>query len=1138
MNSSSSTSSTATRCLTREELDAIAGGAAVSPSAGAHLARCRTCAEVVEAARFARRFGNVLAGKTSADGFISEDRTECEARFPDALGYRFIAEVARGGQGIVYRAEQTATGQVVAIKALHAGRSGTGGLSASMARARFVREIQIAASLQHGGLVRVLDSIILGDGRDAIIMEWIDGTPMDEWADARRSTDAASERLLLRLVADAADAVAYAHQRGVIHRDLKPSNVLVDAADRAHVLDFGVAWRREDADKLDTERLTLAGEFTGTLAFAAPEQVSGEGQMPDTRTDVYALGVIAFRVLTGTLPYDVDRSLETAIRNITHAEAPARFAGKMSQDAWMVVCKAMSKDPARRYQTASEFASDLRRVAEGQAISARADSRLYVLRKAAKRHRVAIGFGLTVLIGLVGMLASLSIGNARLSAALRESRMQQLRTHTAVGARDRAEDILWEEVASSVPPNIDARRAMWEGPTRQRELLWSFVELQAEATCVDVLDFARRYPRGESGGVTETSGGGGGVRSIDRLHDGRFGLVTGDQRAAWLNIAGDRAEIASGVPLPSLTGRGRFTPGGRYLLTHDRDMVRCIDTATGEVHASIDWTTLGFEVAAEQAGDWGAVLCSRVDSFVVVGLPTFEKLVSVVGVHVEHRPWIHPHEQQVTFIDEHGDVVNLDVSTGERTRAARAIDMGWNDAPRYAQVLSTLDGRTIAVAHIDGITIASLNGTGGVDRLRQIKPGSRVTASLSGDGRFITAQAFGDAKLRLWDCETGQELPGLPGHRGAVLVHAISHDASRIVTADQEGFVRIWRGPGNGWRSALSNPTSRTHQFVIADNGAEVTALDAKGRLVQLPLVARGDVSTMKAVSQDGHGFGTTTDLVRADSVGVVGSGMELIAAAGVSDRIVFVTHNASENNSSDSNPGTHLATAETWVSVGRGDTVTGLAFVPQRTSDAHRLLVCTQRGDWIAYDQASEDGTFVESARARLEPPAPASDVCRSPDGSLAAVSFRNGRVALIDTTTLAVVREVLASAWQVRSLAFSPDGFTLAAAGDSGELMLIDTRTGAVRRSGQAVEDSMFAVAFHPSGRTVAVGDRVGRVMMFDVAGPSVLGTLRAGGAVMCLGFTPDGGSLVVSALDSPIERWDFDLLASTFPALRPGR
>lgn len=1135
MDSSSTSSSTATRCLSCEELDAIAGGAAVSPSVVAHLARCRTCAEVVEAARFARRFGNVLAGKTSAGGFTTEELAEYEARYPDALGYRFIAEVARGGQGVVYRAEQTATGQIVAIKALHAGRSGTGGLSASMARARFVREIQIAASLQHGGLVRVLDSIILGDGRDAIIMEWIDGTPMDEWADARRSTDATSERELLRLVADAADAVAYAHQRGVIHRDLKPSNVLVDAWDRAHVLDFGVAWRREDADKLDTERLTLAGEFTGTLAFAAPEQVSGEGHMPDTRTDVYALGVIAFRVLTGSLPYDVDRSLETAIRNITHAEAPANTAGTMSHDAWMVVCKAMSKDPARRYQTASEFAADLRRVADGLAISARADSRLYVLRKAAKRHRVAIGFGLTVLVGLSGMLTSLSIGNARLSAALRESRMQQLRTHTAVGARDRAEDILWEEVASSVPSNIDARRALWEGSMRQRELLWSFVELQAQATCVDVLDFSRRFPRGGSGG--------GGVRSIDRLHDGRFGLVTGDQRAAWLNIAFDRAEVAPGVSLPSLTGRGRFAPGGRYLMTHDRDMVRCIDTTTGQVHASLDWATLGFEVAAEQTGDWGAVLCSRSDSFVVVGLPALEQLACVVGVQVEHRPWIHPHQQQAIFIDEHGDVVNLDVSTGKRTRVARAIDMGWSDVPRHAQVLSTLDGRTIAVAHIDGITIASLNGTGGVDRLRQIKPGSRVTASLSGDGRFITAQTFGDAKLRLWDCETGQELPGLPGHRGAVLVHAISHDASRIVTADQEGFLRIWRGPGHGWRTALSKPTSRTHQFVIAesgnDNSAEVTALDAKGRLVQLPLVPRGDFAdTYAVVSMSRRGLGTTTDLVRADSVGVVGSERMLIAAAGVSDRIVFVTRKTMENNTSGSKTDQHPVTTESWVSVGRDDTVTGLAFMPQRKSGAQRLLVCTQRGDWIVFDRTSDDGTFVESARARLDPPAPASDVCRTPDGSLVAVSFRDGRVAFIDTATLAVVRVVRASASQVRSVAFSPDGFTLAAVGDSGELILIDTNTGAVRRSGQAVEDSMFAVAFHPSGRTVAVGDRVGRVMMFDVAGPSLLGTLRAGGAVMYLGFTPDGGSLVVSSLDSPIERWDFDLLASTFPALRTGR
>jgi tetratricopeptide (TPR) repeat protein len=208
----------------------------------------------------------------------------------------------------------------------------------------------------------------------------------------------------LELFATICDAVHFAHQRAVLHRDLKPGNILIDAAGQPHVLDFGVA--RSLA--APAEAMTQAGQFLGTLAYAAPEQVSGEPDGADVRSDVYALGVILYELLAGHPPYDTAGPIRDAIRAVTELlpQAPGRRVPGCgsSADTDAVVLKALAKEKERRYQSAAALAADLRRALSGDPVEARRGSRWYVFRKTVSRHRwaLAAAAGFVIMLGAWG----------------------------------------------------------------------------------------------------------------------------------------------------------------------------------------------------------------------------------------------------------------------------------------------------------------------------------------------------------------------------------------------------------------------------------------------------------------------------------------------------------------------------------------------------------------------------------------------------------------------------------------------------------------------------------------------------------------------------------------------------------------
>ena len=360
-------------------------------------------------------------GETDLEGFgldlpegewLARLRSVRPVSVPERLGsFEVLEEVARGAQGVVYRARQSATQRLVALKRLHGGA-----LSAPAPRVRFEREVEAEAALHHPNIVSVY-GIEIVDGQPLLAMEWIDGVPVDRWCTLELGPR-------LELFLKIAGAVHHAHQRGVVHRDLKPSNILVDPAGEPHVVDFGLAkFLRPRAG--DGPPLTGTRDFLGTPSYAAPEQVRGEHEAVDVRTDVYALGVVLYEMLTGRNPFQERQDLGALLDAIRHEEPlrPSSVARGLDRDLDAILLRALAKDQDGRYASVDAFASDVRRYLAGEPVEARGAAFGYVLRKQFRRHRVPAAIATAFLVLLTtGLLVSLHLWRRVDETAVRERR--------------------------------------------------------------------------------------------------------------------------------------------------------------------------------------------------------------------------------------------------------------------------------------------------------------------------------------------------------------------------------------------------------------------------------------------------------------------------------------------------------------------------------------------------------------------------------------------------------------------------------------------------------------------------------------------------------------------------------------------
>lgn len=271
--------------------------------------------------------------------------------------YELLEEIARGGMGVVYKARQTSLGRIVAVKMILAGH-----LAEADDVKRFQSEAEAAASLAHPGIVAVHE-VGLYHGRHYFSMDYIEGPNLAE----RVRDQPLPPRRAAGYVQSIAAAVHYAHGQGVLHRDLKPSNILLDASDQVHVTDFGLARRIEMGSKL-----TQTGQILGTPSYLAPEQAEGKRALIGPASDIYALGVILYELLTGRPPFQSDSPVET-IRQVLDTEpvSPRLLNPAVPRDLETICLKCLQKEPHKRYGTAEHLGDDLRRFLAGEPITAR-----------------------------------------------------------------------------------------------------------------------------------------------------------------------------------------------------------------------------------------------------------------------------------------------------------------------------------------------------------------------------------------------------------------------------------------------------------------------------------------------------------------------------------------------------------------------------------------------------------------------------------------------------------------------------------------------------------------------------------------------------------------------------------------------
>ena len=366
--------------------------------------------------------------------FVESTRVDVEERrdesSPSALlgcrvgDFHLARLIGTGGTSVVFEARQSKPDRTVAVKVLRAGFAGP------RARRRFEREVEIAGGLEHPGIAKVLASgSVEIDGAELpwLAMEFVSGGRSITRYAQEESLDVRSR---VRLIREVVAALRVAHRRGVIHRDLKPANILVGEDKRARIIDFGIA--RSDAGGTGHNTLaTIPGQVLGTVPFMAPEQIDADADSIDVRADIYALGVVAYLLLTRRMPYELGDCgfVEAARRIRTHDPlSMRRYESKVDRDLDGIVQKMLAKNPDGRFQGLEELDADLEAWVDGRPVTARPLGGIARSWRIARRHPIPTMLGAMVVMGIVGATIVMGVMLAR------ESRLRASADRAAANA--------------------------------------------------------------------------------------------------------------------------------------------------------------------------------------------------------------------------------------------------------------------------------------------------------------------------------------------------------------------------------------------------------------------------------------------------------------------------------------------------------------------------------------------------------------------------------------------------------------------------------------------------------------------------------------------------------------------------------
>ncbi len=794
-----------------------------------------------------------------------------QQRLPKKVG-RFHVErvIASGGMGTVYEAIQEHPRRSVAIKVMKQG------VASRSAMRRFEYESQILGRLRHPGIAQIYeagthdDPGAPGEPVPFFAMEYIpNARPITRYAIEEKLPT----RQRLELFAQVCEAVHHGHQKGVIHRDLKPSNILVDPDGHVKIIDFGVA-RGTDSDMAITTIQTNVAHLIGTLQYMSPEQCAADPHDIDTRSDVYALGVVLYELLSDQLPYDVSNTPVFESTRVIHEQQPTRLSAAnatLKGDAETIVLKALEKDRERRYQSAAELVRDIRRFLAGETIAARPPSIVYQLRVFARRNRLAFAAIAAVFVVLVAgvivsTLARIAAGRAE-QDALFQAYVANL--HAASVA------LMVDDSATALQRLAAAPEALrnWEWHHLHREADHSLLTLRGHAGTVRSIAFSpdgTRLASGSSDGTAKLWDTASGqevatlrghmtrVRYLAFSPDGTsIALVSLDKTVRLWNPT----TLQERVPLRGHTDNVlslAFSPDGTRIVTASTDnTIKLWELATSRVLATmrghirpptcVAYSSDGTRIASGSFDDTVKIWDAEPQ-------PAGATLWGQEGLLV-YSVAFSPDGTQIVTGSRDKTVKLWDVTSGLQLAALRGHTAVINS------VAFSPDGTRIASRSVDG-TVKLWDAVTG-DELTTLREHNRsgrwllFSVTFSPDGARV-ASGLDDGTIKLWDASTGQELAVLRGYANCV---AFSPDGTRIASGSYDRTIKLWDTASGQEVATLRGHTNSVHAVAFSPDGMRIASggsadglrlWDATtGRELGFPREYRGPVSSI-AFNPDG----------------------------------------------------------------------------------------------------------------------------------------------------------------------------------------------------------------------------------------------------------------------------------------------